>query len=110
MIVIILNHDAETKFKNVSKISSDSVEININSFKKLHNAIKVRVLRKGIKAILGDTNFIDQKHIDDVIELENESKINKMLTLPRGIFVYRRKNSIILNYNRNSRRRYRVFL
>ena len=87
---------AETEFKNISKISSDSVEININSFKKLHNAIKVRILRKGIKAILGDTNFIDQKHIDDVIELESESKINKMLTLPRGIFVYRRKNSIIL--------------
>ena len=78
---------AETEFKNISKISSDSVEININSFKKLHNAIKVRILRKGIKAILGDTNFIDQKHIDDVIEFESESKINKMLTLPRGIFV-----------------------
>ena len=87
---------AESEFKNICKISSDSAEININNFKKLHNAIKVRVLRKGIKAILGDTNFIDQKHIDDVIELESESKINKMLTLPRGIFVYRRKNSIIL--------------
>ena len=87
---------AEAEFKNICKISSDSAEININNFKKLHNAIKVRVLRKGIKAILGDTNFIDQKHIDDVIELESESKINKMLTLPRGIFVYRRKNSIIL--------------
>ena len=91
-----IESDAEEKFKNICKVSSDSVEVDINSFKKLHNAIKVRVLRKGIKSILGDTNFIDQKHIDDVMEFENESKINKMLTHPRGIFVYRRKNSILL--------------
>lgn len=91
-----IESDAEEKFKNICKVSSDSVEVDINSFNKLHNAIKVRVLRKGIKSILGDTNFIDQKHIDDVMEFESESKINKMLTLPRGVFVYRRKNSILL--------------
>lgn len=91
-----IESDAEEKFKNICKVISDSVEVDINSFNKLHNAIKVRVLRKGIKSILGDTNFIDQKHIDDVMEFESESKINKMLTLPRGVFVYRRKNSILL--------------
>lgn len=91
-----IESDAEEKFKDICKVSSDSVEVDINSFKKLHNAIKVRVLRKGIKSILGDTNFIDQKHIDDVMEFESESKINKMLTLPRGVFVYRRKNSILI--------------
>lgn len=91
-----IESDAEEKFKNICKVSSDSVEVDINSFNKLHNAIKVRVLRKGIKSILGDTNFIDQKHIDDVMEFESESKINKMLTLPRGVFVYRRKSSILL--------------
>ena len=91
-----IESDAEEKFKDICKVTSDSVEVDINSFKKLHNAIKVRVLRKGIKSILGDTNFIDQKHIDDVMEFESESKINKMLTLPRGVFVYRRKNSILI--------------
>jgi tRNA(Ile)-lysidine synthase len=50
----------------------------------------------GIKHILGDTNFIDQKHIEDVMEFESESKINKMLTLPRGVFVYRKKEFITL--------------
>ena len=88
--------EANKMFKEVSILKEDSVEINLNKYATLHNAIKVRVLRSGIKHILGDTNFVDQKHIDDVMELECESKINKMLTLPRGIFAYRRKNIIIL--------------
>ena len=91
-----IENEAEAKFKNICEIASDTVNVKINDFSKLHNAIKVRILRKGIKHILGDTNFIDQKHIEDIMEFENESKINKMLTLPRGIFVYRKQNYIIL--------------
>ena len=88
--------EAESKFKDICKVTSDTVDIKINGFSKLHNAIKVRVLRKGIKSILGDMNFIDQKHIEDVLEFESESKINKMLTLPRGVFVYRKQDCITL--------------
>lgn len=84
------------KFEEVSNITGDNVEIELNKYKELHSAIKVRVLRNAIKYILGDTNFIDQKHIDDIIELESESKIDKVINLPRGIFAYRKKNSIIL--------------
>lgn len=88
--------EAEYKFKNICQVTSDTVNIKINDFIKLHNAIKVRVLRKGIKHILGDTNFIDQKHIEDIMKFENESKINKMLTLPRGVFVYRKQEYLTL--------------
>ena len=84
------------KFKEVCDINDDSVEINLKSYINLHNSIKVRILRNAIKHILGDTNFIDQRHIDDIIELEDESKIDKVINLPRGIFVYRKKDSIIL--------------
>ena len=62
----------------------------------LHNSIKYRVLRYAIKYVLGDTNFIDQKHILEIIELEPEKKVGKKLNLPRGLFVYRKKNSIII--------------
>ncbi|MEA4828911.1 tRNA lysidine(34) synthetase TilS [Romboutsia lituseburensis] len=88
--------EAEKSFKEVSTLKEDSVEISLPKYSNLHNAIKVRVLRRGIKHIIGDTNFVDQKHIEDIIELECESKLNKMLNLPRGIFAYRRKNIIIL--------------
>ncbi|MCR8745807.1 tRNA lysidine(34) synthetase TilS [Romboutsia lituseburensis] len=87
---------AKKNFKEVSTLKEDSVEISLPKYVNLHNAIKVRVLRSAIKHILGDTNFVDQKHIEDIIELECESKLNKMLNLPRGIFAYRRKNIIIL--------------
>ncbi|WP_343098578.1 tRNA lysidine(34) synthetase TilS, partial [Clostridioides difficile] len=88
---------AEAKFREVSNIKEKGfVEINLDDFVCLHDAIKVRVLRNSIKHILGDTNFVDQRHIEDIMSLEDNSKVNKMLTLPRNIFVYRKKDSIIL--------------
>lgn len=91
-----IDHEANTKFKEVCKVNQESIEINLQQYVNLHNAIKTRILRKGIKLLLGDTNFVDQKHIEDVMELENENKIDKKINLPRGMFAYRRKNIIIL--------------
>ncbi len=91
-----LETEAVNKFNEVSNLKSDSVELKLNEYINLHNSIKVRVLRNSIKHILGDTNFIDQRHIDDIIELEDESKIDKMINLPRGVFVYRKKDSLII--------------
>ncbi|MCC0696739.1 tRNA lysidine(34) synthetase TilS [Clostridioides sp. ES-S-0048-02] len=92
-----IEKEAEAKFREVSNIKEKSfVEINLEDFICLHDAIKVRVLRNSIKHILGDTNFVDQKHIEDIMSLESDSKVNKMITLPRNIFVYRKKDSIIL--------------
>ena len=91
-----IESEALIKFNEVSKINSDSVELNLKPYVNIHNSMKVRILRNAIKHILGDTNFIDQRHIDDIIELEDESKIDKVINLPRGIYVYRKKNSIIL--------------
>lgn len=87
-----IEKEAEAKFREVSNIKEKGfVEINLDDFVCLHDAIKVRVLRNSIKHILGDTNFVDQRHIEDIMSLEDNSKVNKMLTLPRNIFVYRKK-------------------
>lgn len=91
-----IQEESEIKFKEVSNLQEDACEIDIQKYSKLHNAIKVRVLRKGIKHILGDTNFVDQKHIEDIMQLEDNKKVDKVITLPRGIFAYRRKNTILL--------------
>ena len=91
-----IEEEALMKFSEVCTFKPDTVEVNLNQYLDLHNAIKVRVLRNGIKYILGDTNFLDQKHIEDVIGLENENKINKKINLPRGVFAYRKQNSIVL--------------
>lgn len=76
--------------------SEYGIEIDIQIYSKLQNAMKSRVIRYGIKKVLGDTNFLDQVHIDDVMSLESNSKIDKMIILPRGMFAYRKKDSIIL--------------
>lgn len=91
-----IENEALNKFNEISNLNDGSAELKLNKYINLHNAIKVRVLRNSIKHILGDTNFIDQRHIDDIIELEDESKIDKMINLPRGIFVYRKKDSLII--------------
>ena len=47
--------------------------IKIEKFKNLHKSLKSRIIRHGIKNVLGDTNFIDQKHIEEVIDLDKRT-------------------------------------
>ena len=91
-----IEENALMKFEEICTVLDDSIEIPVDLFVNLHDAIKYRILRYAIKYVLGDTNFIDQKHILDIIELEPEKKVGKKLNLPRGLFVYRKKNSIII--------------
>lgn len=93
-----IENEADKVFNEILKHGKEdnSIVIDICRYRDLHPAIKSRVLRYGIKMILGDTNFIDQIHIDDVMSLEDETKIDKMIVLPRGMFAYRKKDSIIL--------------
>ena len=67
----------------------------MKTIENLHKSLKSRIIRHGIKYVLGDTNFIDQKHIEDIIELEEENKIDKKIILPRGLFVYRQKDKLL---------------
>lgn len=91
-----IEEEGNKKFKEVSKLNNNaSVEIILDKYIDLHKAIKSRIIRNSIKYILGDTNFVDQKHIEDVFDLENEDKINKKLVLPRGLFVYRNNDNIL---------------
>lgn len=91
-----IEQEGSKKFKEVSKLNNnESVEIILDKYIHLHKAIKSRIIRNSIKYILGDTNFVDQKHIEDVLDLENEDKISKKLVLPRGLFVYRNNDNIL---------------
>ena len=91
-----IEQEGNKYFNEISKLNeNESVEINLNKYLNLHKAIKSRIIRNSIKYILGDTNFIDQKHIEDIFDLEEDNKINKKLILPRGLFVYRNENNIL---------------
>ena len=90
-----IEEEALKQFRNISCINEGNLEIKIEKFKNLHKSLKCRIIRHGIKNVLGDTNFIDQKHIEEVIDLEGENKIDKRIVLPRGLFVYRQKGKLL---------------
>lgn len=75
---------------------NNSIEINIEKLSVYHDAIKNRIIRLAIKDVLGDTNFIDQKHIEEVLKFIETSKNGKVINLPRGVFVYRKIDSILI--------------
>ncbi len=90
-----IEEESLKSFNKVSNKVQDNLEIILKGYKNLHKSLKSRVIRFAIKDVLGDTNFIDQKHIEEVIELEQENKIDKKIVLPRGLFVYRKKDKLL---------------
>ena len=90
-----IEEEAFKKFKEVAFINGYNLEIKLDKYINLHKSLKTRIIRHGIKYVLGDTNFIDQKHIEEIIDLEGQNKIDKKIVLPRGLFVYRQKNKLI---------------
>lgn len=90
-----IDSESMKAYKEVCTIDENSVEINIDKFLELHEAIKNRVIRFSIRDVLGDTNFVDQKHIEEVIQFIRTSKNGKVINLPRGVFVYRKLDTIL---------------
>ncbi len=91
-----IQQNVKEEFEKISSKRDNTIEIDIEKYRTLHIAIKTRIIRESIKSILGDTNNIEQKHIEDILELESDEKINKQLNIPRGLFVYRKKDILII--------------
>lgn len=99
-----LRSDSDYILSQVKKIYSETVKIYtggvyifIEKFCTLHDSIKSRIVFNAIKDLIGDVKGIDKKHINDVIDLLPDEKINKMINLPKGIFVYRKESYILLS-------------
>lgn len=90
-----LDSEAMKAYDEVATLDDKAVEVNVEKLSGYHEAIQSRIIRYAIKDVLGDTNFVDQKHIEDVMQLIDTSKNGKMLNLPRGVFAYRRADSIL---------------
>lgn len=67
----------ETLLKN----SLDN-KFDIETFKKQHIAIKRRLIRTIIEGVLGSLKGIEQKHIDECIELIEKNETGKYIVLP----------------------------
>ena len=89
-----IDTQSDKAFEDMCEKENDNINIYIKSFSSYHNSIKSRIIRRSIDYILGDLKGIEQKHIDDVLEMEHEDKLNKKINLPRGIIAYRNKSCI----------------
>ena len=72
------------------------VNIDLEKLNFVHMAIKNRIIRKAIGYIMGNIVGIEQKHIEDIKTMIAEDKLESRLDLPKGIMVYKKKNSIII--------------
>ena len=95
-----IDSEAQKAYESVSINKKDGIEISVNEISKYHEAIKTRVIRYAIRDVLGDISFVDMKHIEEVLELEDDSKKGKMLNLPRGLYVYRNEGCYLFTMNK----------
>ena len=92
----ILN-EVDKEYSELARAYEDGVYLFVEKFNTLHNAIKSRLVIRGIRDLVGDVNGIEKKHIDEVLEMSKDDKLNKKINLPRGIFVYRKQGYILLS-------------
>lgn len=94
-----IESEVEKSFKSVANEYEDGVYVFVDLLKNLHLSIKSRLIFKAIEKVLGDTKSIEKVHIDDVLNFEADNKVGKKLNLPRGIFVYRFSDYIMITKN-----------
>ncbi|TCW42503.1 tRNA(Ile)-lysidine synthase [Thermohydrogenium kirishiense] len=89
-----LNEECEKIFKKISIFNEDSVMLDIDEIKKLHDSLKKRLIRMAYKAIRGDTNELTYKHVEDALKLIDKQTSSK-IDLPFEIEVIKSYNNLI---------------
>lgn len=90
-----LSQEADKAFSQACLFESkDQVHLKIESL--LDNDISIfnRIVRKSIEKILTNLIGIESVHIDYVFNLLEKGKTGSYISLPRGIFVYRKNEEI----------------
>ncbi|KXZ38902.1 tRNA(Ile)-lysidine synthase [Alkalithermobacter thermoalcaliphilus JW-YL-7 = DSM 7308] len=91
-----LDKESEKVFNDIcKKEDSQTIKINVNTFNGVHKAIKNRIIRKCINFVIGNIKGIEQKHIEDVLELIQNQKTDLKINLPKGLIVYKKDEEII---------------
>ena len=91
-----IEQEVDECFSSVCDTYEDGTYIFVDLLKNLHPSIKTRLVIRSIQKELGDTNSIDRKHIEDVLSLISDDKIDKRLNLPRGLHAYRYRDYILI--------------
>ncbi len=79
--------------------NSDTVKIDLESFNKLHIAVKRRLIRKAIQLLTGGLKEITFNHIDAIINLSFKNQGFKRLFLPQNICVEKQYHVLWVRIN-----------
>lgn len=77
----------------VLRKENEEVELLLRKIKKMHIAIKRRVIRKAIEEVKGNVKGIESIHIENILEMINSGKVGSKIDLP-GIKAARTYESI----------------
>ncbi|RQD73729.1 MAG: tRNA lysidine(34) synthetase TilS [Candidatus Syntrophonatronum acetioxidans] len=71
--------------KIVRETPGKSFQLHTKELAKYHEALQLRVLRKGLKNLKGDLKTIEAKHLEGILELARGKVAHSSLSLPRGL-------------------------
>ena len=91
-----LSSEAEKWVKQNSCIVEEAIILSINTFNRVHPALKNRILRCLIKKKLGHTKKITYDHINKIIEMIERGSPNSEIHLPYGLIAKKRYDLLVL--------------
>lgn len=81
----LLEELSREAYGSTAKRMPGGVIINLEKYEKLHDAIKLRVVRKAVEEILGNLQDFEYRHAKMLVEFIKEKPTGSRLNLPRGL-------------------------
>ncbi len=90
-----IEENAYISFKeNSFVVDEKTIKLDLEGFFQLYPAIQKREIRYAILEVLHSLKGIEATHLEDVIALAHNSKINAQINLPRGLIVYKKIDAL----------------
>jgi len=89
---------AQKAFTETAKCFKNSVKYSIIRLNNLHPALKRRVIRTGLKKLLGSLKGIEYKHVEEIVFL-TKAKTGATVMLPGNITAYISYENLIIKHN-----------
>ncbi|QEK11092.1 tRNA lysidine(34) synthetase TilS [Crassaminicella thermophila] len=80
-----INISVQKVYKKIVKKTESEIKIYKEEFEKSHIAIKKRILREAIRELSGDLKNIQNKHIQNLIDLIKDGQVGGEAYLPKGL-------------------------
>ncbi len=92
-----LKTQALKSFKRLRETSgSNTIQFNLDSFKREHLALKRLLIRLSIEHLKGDTNQLTMRHWKEIENLLDDRPFGSIVHLPGDIYVQKRKYHLII--------------